>query len=175
MGGQDKGLIKFQDRPLIEHIIERTTPQAGEVIINANRNIPSYKKYGLSVISDSDKISQGPLAGIFSSLLASATPLLATVPCDSPFLPLDLISRLYASLLEKDADLAVAYSRRLQPVFCLGKKELSENLSEFLKHGGRKIDEWHKQVNVTHADFNDVPDCFININSPEELTGLEGQ
>lgn len=169
MGGKDKGLIKLNGRPLIEQVLEQIRPQVREVIINANRHLDDYQKYGLRVVKDTRAGLPGPLAGIAAALEAARTPFIAAVPCDGPCLPPDLVSRLYASLTAADADLAVVHSLRLQPVFCLGKKELLQSLCEFLDAGGRKIDEWHRQVNVVQVDFDDIPEAFININTPEDL------
>ena len=173
MGNCDKGLVHLNQRPLIEHVIANISPQVNEVIINANRNMSDYKKYNLPVIADIHAGQPGPLAGMAAALSVIQTPLLATVPCDSPFIPLDLVSRLYASLIHEQADLAVVHSQRLQPVFCLVKKILLGDLLQFLADGGRKIDTWHEQINVSHTDFDDVPDAFLNINSLAELQSNE--
>ncbi|MTV35807.1 NTP transferase domain-containing protein, partial [Streptococcus pneumoniae] len=83
-------------------------PQVDEVLINANQNIEQYQTLGHQVVPDEIGGYAGPLAGLHRGLSAATHDLVATVPCDSPFLPLDLIARLYAALNEQQADLAVA-------------------------------------------------------------------
>ena len=97
------------------------------------------------------------------------TPLLATVPCDSPFLPDVLIKRLYQSLIAEEAELAVAYSNRIEPVSCLMKVNVLNSLENFLHKGGRKIDKWYEEIKVARADFSDMLECFRNINSSEDM------
>ena len=68
--GQDKGLVVYQDKPLIQHVIERIQPQVANIVINANRNQEEYKRFGFPVISDEMSDFQGPLAG-FSTAMKS--------------------------------------------------------------------------------------------------------
>ena len=68
MGGQDKGLVKFNNLPLIEHTIEKISPQVGEILISANRNLKVYAQYGLRIVTDTTNEFQGPLAGILAAM-----------------------------------------------------------------------------------------------------------
>ncbi|HAY26416.1 MAG TPA: molybdenum cofactor guanylyltransferase MobA, partial [Candidatus Accumulibacter sp.] len=68
-----------------------------------------------------------------AALSVAGHPLVATAPCDSPFLPTDLVARLRAALDESAAELAVARSlARLQPVFCLCRRTALPALSAHL-------------------------------------------
>ena len=95
MGGVDKGLQAFRGKRLVDHVYERLAPQVGGVIINANQNHDEYRSFGVRVVSDAIGGFAGPLAGLHAGLSISKRPFLASVPCDSPFLPTDLIERLY--------------------------------------------------------------------------------
>ena len=101
LGGQDKGLVDYNGKLLIEHVLERITPQVSTVLINANRNVDTYKQYGFPVINDDLSDFQGPLAGFASAMRASTTSHILTLPCDGPLLPLDLASRMLKKLSEK--------------------------------------------------------------------------
>ena len=94
MGGVDKGLVLLDERPMVSHVIERLTRQVGAIVINANQNVERYASLGYPVVSDTIGGFAGPLAGLHAGLSAACTPYVATSPCDSPFLPLDLVSRL---------------------------------------------------------------------------------
>jgi molybdenum cofactor guanylyltransferase len=170
MGGVDKGLQAFRGRRLVDHVYERFAPQVGGVIINANQNHEEYKTFGVRVVSDAIGGYAGPLAGLHAGLSVSKRPFLASVPCDSPFLPLDLIERLYQRLDETGAELAVAKTgEQPHPVFSLMRRGVLDHLAEFLKGGGRKIDAWYATLNVVEVAFDDEPDAFSNINTREEL------
>jgi molybdopterin-guanine dinucleotide biosynthesis protein A len=101
--------------------------------------------------------------------------LLVTAPCDSPFLPLDLVARLYAALELDAAQLAMARSGGWnQPVFALCRREVLDSLSAFLAAGGRKVDAWYAALKVVEVPFPDEAG-FANINTPEDLERLESQ
>src|SRR5256885_8815827 len=95
-------------RSLVDHVYERFAPQVGGIIINANQNHEEYKTFGVRVVSDAIGGYAGPLAGLHAGLSVSKRPFLACVPCDSPFLPADLIERLYQWIDETGAEPAVA-------------------------------------------------------------------
>jgi molybdenum cofactor guanylyltransferase len=174
MGGKDKGLVEVNDLPLIEHVISAVSPQAGQLIINANRNIEEYRRYGFPVVSDTMTDYQGPLAGFASSMAAADTEYIVTIPCDSPLLPADLVQRLVQTLQNEDAELAVAHDgQRLQPVFALMRVSLLPSLLGFLQRGDRKIDLWYAQHKIAKADFSDIPETFLNINTPGDQQQLQ--
>jgi molybdopterin-guanine dinucleotide biosynthesis protein A len=130
------------------------------------------------VVADDIGGFAGPLAGLHIGMLAASSPLIATAPCDSPFLPLNLIARLYDALTAENADLAVAKTfDQPHPVFCLTQTALEPNLREFLESGQRKIDKWYASLNVVEVLFdpknNDGTDAFANINTVNELRQLE--
>ena len=116
----------------------------------------------------------GPLAGLHAGLRVAAHPFLATVPCDSPFLPADLVARLLAALLERHADVAVAKTGdQPHPVFALVRASVLPHLHDFLAGGGRKIDAWYATLVVVEVPFDDEAEAFSNINTPGELAAVE--
>lgn len=174
MGGVDKGLLPFQGKPLVAHVLERLRPQVDELLVNANRETERYAAFGYPVIADAIGGFAGPLAGLHSGMTVARHPLVLTVPCDSPFLPADLAARLRQALDEHGADLAVAKTGdRAHPVFCLCRASLLPNLTGYLQNGGRKIDAWYAGLNTVEVAFDDQPQAFANINTPEELACLQ--
>lgn len=174
MGGVDKGLIAFAGKPMIAHVVERLRPQVDEILINANREIDQYEVYGYPVIPDEIEGFAGPLAGLHRGMSAANQPFVLTVPCDSPFLPADLASRLMQALQQADADLAVAKTgTQAHPVFCLCRTSLKNHLQNYLQGGGRKIDAWYNTLKVVEVAFDDQPQAFANINTLEELESLQ--
>lgn len=139
MGNVDKGLQPFRSSTMVEHVLARLRPQVGPVAISANRNLDAYRAFDAMVLPDevADGVEPypGPLAGLEAGLRHCATPYLLAVPCDSPFLPTDLASRLFAALQEADADVAYAATqeagKRAQPhpVFCLVRADRLPALS----------------------------------------------
>ena len=173
MGGVDKGLQSFRGKRLVDHVYERLAPQVGGVVINANQNHDEYRTFGVRVVSDAIGGFAGPLAGLHAGLSVSKRPFLASVPCDSPFLPADLVERLFARIDATGAELAVAKTGdQPHPVFSLVRRGVLDHLTEFLKGGGRKIDAWYATLNVVEVGFDDEAEAFSNINTLEELASF---
>jgi molybdenum cofactor guanylyltransferase len=168
MGGVDKGLQLLHGEPMIAAVLARLAPQVGEILINANQNLEAYARFGHRVVPDAIGGFAGPLAGLHACLGEAKDELVQTVPCDSPFLPGDLVFRLKKEL--KDRDLAVAKTGdQPHPVFALVRTSVRENLETFLRSGGRKIDAWYSTLKVVEVPFDDEADAFRNINTREEL------
>ncbi|MCM5568984.1 molybdenum cofactor guanylyltransferase [Burkholderiaceae bacterium FT117] len=178
-GGMDKGLAMLRGRPMVAHVIERLAPQVGALLINANRNAERYAAFGHPVVPDAIEGYAGPLAGLHAGLRAATTPWVVTAPCDSPFLPEDLVARLWNALQAAPggpAQLAVARTGGSQPhpVFALVERALLPGLEAFLASGRRKIDAWYAPLRVVEVDFPDE-DAFRNINTQEELRQNESR
>jgi len=174
MGGEDKGLIDLHGRPLLDYIIAGLRPQAGHLLVNANRNLGRYRAFGYPVAEDIMGDYFGPLVGMATGMQTCNTPLILTVPCDSPFVPGRLTDRLYRDMVDTDAEICVAHDGvRMQPVFALLRCELLPGLLSYLEGGGRKIDTWYTQHRLVQSDFSDLPDTFLNLNTPEDRIVLE--
>ncbi len=178
MGGADKGLQPYKGMPLAMHALLRLSPQVGQVMINANRNLAAYESMGVPVWPDPVADYPGPLAGWLAGLERCETSYMATVPCDTPGFPADLVARLAEALGREDAEIAMAATLedgrvQVQPVFCLVDALLLESLSAYLQSGERKIDRWTAQHRCANVVFDDTAD-FFNANTLAELQTLEG-
>ena len=170
MGGVDKGLQVLRGKPMIEWVLARFAPQVDEVLINANQNLGEYRRFGPRVVPDGISGFAGPLAGLQAGLNAAEHSLVVTCPCDSPFLPADLVHRLREALEREGADLAVAKTGdQPHPVFSLVRRGVLANLTRFLESGGRKIDAWYASLKTVEVSFDDEAEAFSNINTREEL------
>jgi molybdenum cofactor guanylyltransferase len=177
MGSVDKGLQNFRGAPMALHVMLRLQPQVGELMINANQNLAPYESFGVPVWPDEMQGHAGPLAGMQTGLIHCTTDYMMSAPCDSPFLPPDLVERLADGLLDADADLAVAVTgadatRQAHPVFCLMKTSLLPHLGEYLRDGGRRIDAWYASLKTAEVHFADEA-AFRNINTVAELRQYE--
>lgn len=171
MGGRDKGLEVFGAARLIEHARRCLEGRVAEVLINANRHLDEYRALGSRVVCDREGGYQGPLMGIWSGLGAATTPWVLVVPCDSPALPKDLVSRMIAGI--GDADIAVAHDgERDHPVVALIRRDLADDLGEALSKGERKIDRWYARHAWTRVDFSDCPGAFANLNTEDDKARL---
>jgi molybdenum cofactor guanylyltransferase len=182
MGHVDKGLQAFRGATMAEHVMRRLAPQVGALAINANRNLERYAAFGVPVWPDRLAGFEGPLAGLATGMACCATPLLASAPCDSPFLPSDLVARLHQALIAQGADLALAETVepgpdgapriQSQPVFALVRTAVLAQLEAYLAGGGRRMDGWYAGITVARVRF-DHADAFRNINTLDELRQCE--
>ena len=179
MGSVDKGLQFFRGLPMAQHVLQRLQPQVGTLLINANQHVDTYAQLGAPVWPDEFPGFAGPLAGLHAGLSHCDTPYLMTAPCDSPFLPTDLVDKLSSALITAQADIAVAVTgedatRQRHPVFCLLATHLKDDLADYLGKGGRKMDAWfamHRQIDVYFADEI----AFVNINTLTDLQDWAAQ
>ena len=175
MGGVDKGLVELDGRPLVAHVIERLAPQVGTLLVNANQNAERYAALGYAVVPDAVGGFAGPLAGLHAGMTAARTSYVVTAPCDSPFLPHDLVSRLAVALDRANAGLAAARTfDQPHPVFALVRAAMLPHLADFLAGGGRKIDAWYATFANVEVAFDDEADAFRNINTAAELAASAG-
>ncbi len=170
MGSVDKGLVELDGRALVAHVIDRLAPQVTALVINANQNRDRYATFGHAVVADAIGGFAGPLAGLHAGLSVATTPYVVTSPCDSPFLPQDLVARLAAAFDRAPLDLAVARTfDQPHPVFSLVNRNVLSHLEAFLRDGGRKIDAWYSSLRIVEVPFDDEADAFRNINTTAEL------
>jgi molybdopterin-guanine dinucleotide biosynthesis protein A len=170
MGGVDKGLQLLEGRSLVEWTLDRLRNQVDELLISANRNRDAYAQFGARVLPDEFSGYAGPLAGLHAGFTHARYELVASVPCDAPFLPADLVARLATPLMNSGIDIAVARTgTRTHPVVCVARRRLLAHLAAFLDAGGRKFDAWYATLNVAEVSFDDCPEAFTNINTPADL------
>lgn len=169
MGGADKGLALLNGRPLIARVLERIAPQVDELFISANRNLDQYRLFGHPVLPDASPDFQGPLAGLLRAMTEAAHPLILSVPCDTPFLPDDLVGRLADALDESSADIAIPIcGEQVHRAVCLCQRRLLPGLENFLAQGGRRVGEWQSMLRRVEVPFGDER-SFLNLNTADEL------
>jgi molybdenum cofactor guanylyltransferase len=165
--GGDKALQLLQGRPLLDWVLQAVRPQSDEVLISANGDPVCYARSGCRLVADRMANYAGPLAGLQSALLQADCAWLASVPCDAPFLPHDLIVRLQAALGDAEAAVAMAESKR-QPAIALYRRSVLPQLDAWLAGGGRKVAQWQDSLRLVEVPFADAAQ-FINLNSAQEL------
>ncbi|ACL73210.1 molybdenum cofactor guanylyltransferase MobA [Thioalkalivibrio sulfidiphilus] len=176
MGGEDKGLLLLNGRPLVEHVIERLRPQVSSLLVNANRNRTDYEAFGYPVVSDHHDEYPGPLAGMAAVLRHADTDWVQCVPCDTPALPTCLVQRLTDALSNApEALIALPHDgERMQPLFALLHRSLLPELDADIAAGRLAVGRWMRDHAHVEVDFSDYPEAFANLNTPEELAAHQG-
>lgn len=175
MQGQDKGLVLFQGKPMFLHTLQSLRKQVDIVAINANRNKEIYAKSGVDVFSDELAGFQGPLSGMLTALKRAKTDYVLFVPCDNPFLPINLAEKLFSALVQnqtQNGNSYLAYAQdgeRPHPIFCLLSPHIVPALSAYLNRGERKVLTFMQENHAIAVDFSVEKKHFKNVNSLEEL------
>jgi molybdopterin-guanine dinucleotide biosynthesis protein A len=177
--GQDKALMPFLGRPLIQRVIERVSPLADEIIVTTNRP-EAYAFLGLPLYPDL-KPGRGALGGLYTALAAAGQPLVAVLACDMPFASPGLIAFQQRVLLEKNVDVVIpASSEGLEPLHALYRREVCLPAIELAIAADQwKLIAWFPQVRVRELTPAEVAQCdphglaFHNLNTPADLAQAE--
>jgi molybdenum cofactor guanylyltransferase len=174
MGGIDKGLVLLDQKPLIEYVIEVLESEVDEILISANRNIESYQVYGYPIVADRLPNFAGPLAGLLAAMEQASHQWVLCVPCDAPFIQVELIQQLKKAVNSHQVPISVAFDGvRLQPTFSLYSKDLYPDLGAFIARGNHAIKHWIKQNKYTSVNLSHTMDSFINLNTLKDIEDYE--
>ena len=179
MGGGDKGRLMLGQRSILDHVIDRLTPQVAGVALNANDDPTRFDDLGLPVIADTLPDRPGPLAGVLAGLewaQREGGDAIVTVAADTPFFPCDLVPRLLLAAEQGGTALALAASPNPKrgmsrhPTFGLWPVALAGDLRASLEAGTRKVVAWTDRHGAATASFDSAGiDPFFNVNRPEDL------
>ena len=181
MGGGDKPMRTIGGRTILARAVARLAPQCDGLILNANGDPGRFAAFGLQVVADDVPGFPGPLAGILAALDWAATSRpevkwVLSAAGDCPFLPRDLVARLYRALIDDNAELAVAASGgQSHPVIGLWRVALREELRHALVvEDIRKIDCWTARYRLATVSWPEAPlDPFFNANTVEDIAQAE--
>lgn len=176
--GRDKAMILLSGTPLALHIARRLEPQVSTVGLNAPLDHPLAGT--LPLLPDSKPDRPGPLAGVLAGLRdftedGEAPTHILTTPCDTPFLPHDLVSRL-AEQAESGTIVLASCAGRAHPVTALWPLSLADDLDRWLDEPDhRRVFDFvarHSSRTVAFELLEGTSgpvDPFFNINTPEDL------
>jgi len=168
MGGEDKGLMRLNDKPLWQHVADRLCPQVDAIVISANRNLETYRESHFPVIADTLPNYPGPLAGMLSVIQQIPDEWFLFCPCDTPFIP----TNLYQRLMEQRHQAPVVWvhdGERDHPAVALVHRSLAAKIEEYLARGDRRVMLFMREVNGHSVDFSDMKSAFRNMNTPDDL------
>jgi len=177
--GQDKALMPFLGRPLIQRVVERLTPVADELLVTTNRP-KEYRFLGLPLFRDI-KPGRGALGGLYTALSSAACEAVAVVACDMPFASASLIEAASRLLVQEGADVVIPDSGEgLEPLHavyrrktCLPAIEAAMNADQW------RLISWFPQINARILQPEEIKPydplglAFWNLNTPEEFFEAE--
>jgi molybdopterin-guanine dinucleotide biosynthesis protein A len=178
--GQDKGLMYFQDKPMIIHVLDTVKTVSNEIILilRDNNQLEKYKKIlkysreNLTIHTDLIK-DQGPLGGIYTGLTYINSNYALVIPCDSPFIKDFFIEKIF-SFMSNEYDVVVPQwpDGCLEPLHAIYHKKNVKIIKEHLNEGKRDVKSLLNKLKVKYVKVDSLDETgrsFRNLNQPEDL------
>lgn len=182
---ENKALIKLGGKPLLRHITEkvRGLTQETVVVIGKNDDLADYKSFlppSVTILRDIVK-GMGPLAGILTGMQTMRSEYAVVLPCDSPFIKLEVLAYLFKMAQGSDAAIPRWPNGKIEPLHAvyrvsaaisaaraaLERQELL--ILDMIKRLGRVIYMDTEKIREIDEEFM----TFFNINTPEDLMVAE--
>ena len=170
--GRDKALVNIYSSSTIIHtIVEKLQNISDDVIIATNGR--KYASPGARLTSDI-YLNSGPLAGLYSGLLAAKHSHALVVACDMPFLNVELLNYMRSQPLDYDA-LVPKIEGWLEPLHAIYSRQCIEVIEGMLKDSHLSMHDFLDNILVqylfqdTITMFDPEYRSFFNINSTKTL------
>lgn len=171
--GTDKGFLKLNGKLFIEHIIAVLTPFVSEIIIVSNH--PEYDNFKLKRVPDFVE-NAGPLAGVYSGLLASKTENNLVLSCDIPLINSEILAELVRQIDDVSEIIQIESNGKTMPLISVYNKSCETVFSSLLNQGERRLRFAVNQCKVKNILLNKEQEKRVsNINTPEQLKEIRNE
>jgi len=166
----EKGLVLFQEKPFIEHIIQAILPVTENIKLITNTKEYDYLQF--QKIEDNIK-DKGPLGGIYTALYHSETELNLILSCDVPLISTSLLTELISKHNEEAEITIFATESRLHPLIGIYSKKLLPLIKETIDTDDLKMMNFITKVPHQIIKIEESENFHLtNINSADELNDL---
>lgn len=169
MGGQDKGLVEWQEKPLIAYLHATARPLTDDLIISCNRNQQRYAEYADRLVTDSDTSFPGPLAGIRAALQVARHRWLLVLPCDTPGVDGALIKALLRRAKDSGGPCMLRQDGQWQPLVSVLPCTIKDALEAAWQDGDRSPLRFLLQQGAQALDCAADDPRLANLNTPQLL------
>jgi molybdopterin-guanine dinucleotide biosynthesis protein A len=177
--GQDKALMPFLGRPLIQRVVDRLAPIADEMIVTTNRP-EDYHFLDLPLFPDLIP-GRGALGGLYTAVSSATREFVAVLACDMPFASAPLLEAANRLLVKEEADVVIPDSGGgLEPMHAIYRRETCvPAIQAAIEADLWKLISWFPQVKVRVLQPDEVKRydpselAFWNLNTPEEFAEAE--
>jgi molybdopterin-guanine dinucleotide biosynthesis protein A len=173
--GRSKALQVIEGNSLIQWVVDRLAILSTEIIIATAHGeaIPCSSTVRIKTVADIYP-GKGPLAGIYSGLIASSSSRAIVVGCDTPFLSVSLLE--YMTQICSTFDVVVPrIKNKLEPLCAVYSKNCSGPIQELLERDERQIRKLFSMVKVKYVEEDEINRfdpkhlSFFNINNQDDL------
>jgi molybdopterin-guanine dinucleotide biosynthesis protein A len=167
--GEEKGLVLFQQKPLVSYVINLLLGLQIQPRLIANH--PGYQQFNIRI--DTDIIpDKGPMGGLYTALETTRQQHVLLLSCDTPFLQPALIKRLLSGL--RDGRICIPECQgRLHPLCAIYPKSLKDKVVTCITENRLRMTAFvssaaHDRI---HSDDLEVmyPDLFMNLNDRQSI------
>lgn len=167
-----KGLLKIDNKRIIETLLEIYQEFFDEIIISTN-SPELYFPYNVKLVGDVYP-SLGPLVGIYSSMINASNDGIFVTPCDAPFIKKELIEYLL-EVHREETVVICRHKRIIHPLIGIYTKKILETIEhaiitgririiDFLVYSGCRIVEEEALTSIDPEGRS-----FVNINTPDDF------
>lgn len=170
--GRDKAFLAFNDKPLLQHVIDAVTPLGLPVRLITNDH-NRYAMFGLPMYADIIP-GAGSLGGIYTAIQVSETSSVLCLACDMPFVQTDLL-RYLIEQMDDAADVIVPQvGGRYQPLHAIYRRTVLPLIRKQLARNALAIYDLYALAHVLVISEDTLKAghyalrAFTNLNTPEE-------
>jgi molybdopterin-guanine dinucleotide biosynthesis protein A len=175
--GGGKPLRRLAGATLIEHALRQAMPLSPIVAISVKDRAQLGAIAGVPLLLDGQ--GEGPIAGIAAALgfaRSQGLGFVLTIPCDTPLLPPDLLTRLSEALGAVHGAAVATSGANLHPSCALWRSHTAEALPAYLAAGRSSLKGFAAQVGMVEVEWPASPfDPFFNVNSADDLAAAEAR
>jgi len=177
MAGRNKARLPIEGQTILDRLVVLFRVFFDPILIVTNQP-RDYLDEGVILVTDLVDI-RSSLTGIYSGLFYSPRPHAFITGCDMPFLKPELLELILKNL-EARWDVVVPVTEEgYQPLSAIYSRRCLEPLADQLAEGKLKVSHLFSKVRIKKVPENSLrqvdPELksFFNINTPEDMDGLE--
>ena len=173
MGGEPKALMELGGKRIIERSVDVLAPVLPDLLIVTNTP-ELYGFLGLPMVPDVFP-DHGSLGGIYTGLKAAKGDAAFTVACDMPFLKAEVVRLVVSRAGEADVVIPKV-GEQYETLHALYAKACLRHMEAALQAERFRVVGFFPKVKVLEipeaevARIADPSICFMNVNTPDELT-----
>lgn len=173
--GNNKAMLLFKGKPLIQHALDALKPICKNVVISAK--VKSYEFTGCEIWQD-DFPDQAPMVGIYSALKHSPHERNIILTCDMPLVTTRLFEHLLAAGDNYDVVVPRHHGDCIEPLCAIYNKSVLSKLEDLIRHQDLSLQRFIRQSKHMLAEIDSNLDfftdqLFFNVNEPEDFRALE--
>ncbi len=166
--GQDKGLVKLNGRPLVEHVLKRVRPLGDEIILVTNHP-QNFAYLNLPMTGDAEP-GGGAAPGFITALSAAKYDRVIVAAVDMPFISAAIYGELLTRLQDETAAVLPLWGGFWQPFHGVYRRSLClDHINYRLAAGQTSLKGVLNGLNLELVEYEGNGRPFFNINTPEEL------